>query len=301
MIPHTSIVEWKEFSGWSSERQVELDLIISRVLVEIFSDEFLQQTLRFRGGTARNKIHYPSPYRFSEDIDLVRTSKGLICPILDRLRFHLKPWLGKPKFDSKSFLVVFRFRIPSTKNPNSSFQLKIEINTVETQIYDPPTLRTFEVNNSWFSSKTDIPTYSQEEMLATKLRALLQRDKGRDLFDLYHATSVFEDLDIPHVINLFQKYNRAANQPISKAQAQERMIEKYRKFNLTTDISALLPIKEATNISKQTTSEYFWHVFENFVNLIPGEDWAETADFIDKNRLLETVAKYKVKRQTNEN
>ncbi len=30
-------------------------------------------------------------------------------------------------------------------------------------------------------------TYSLEEMLATKMRALLQRDKGRDLFDLSHA------------------------------------------------------------------------------------------------------------------
>ena len=284
MIPNTSIAEWKEFTVWNSKRQVELDLIISRVLVEIFSDKFLQQTLRFRGGTALNKIHYPSPYRFSEDIDLVRTSREPIGPVLDHLRSHLQPWLGKPKFYSKSFLVVFRFRIPSSSDPNSSLQLKIEINTEETQIYDPPTSRTLKVNNSWFSGKANIPTYTREEMLATKLRALLQRDKGRDLFDLNHATSVFEDLNIPHVINLFQKYNRAANQFISKAQAQERMIEKYRKSNLTTDISALLPAKEATNLSKQTTNEYFWRVFDNFVNQIPGEDWAETAEFIDKNR-----------------
>ena len=40
-----------------------------------------------------------------------------------------------------------------------------------------------------------IPTFSNEEMLATKFRALLQRDKGRDLYDLSHGLEVFADLD----------------------------------------------------------------------------------------------------------
>ncbi|WP_371418886.1 nucleotidyl transferase AbiEii/AbiGii toxin family protein [Labrys sp. KNU-23] len=42
--------------------------------------------MRFRGGTALNKLHFPAPLRYSEDIDLVRTSPGAIGPILDRLR-----------------------------------------------------------------------------------------------------------------------------------------------------------------------------------------------------------------------
>ena len=80
--------------GWADQRQVEQDLIISRALVEIFSDAMLCDALRIRGGTALNKLHFQAPLRYSEDIDLVRTSAGLIGPILDRLRVALEPWLG---------------------------------------------------------------------------------------------------------------------------------------------------------------------------------------------------------------
>jgi len=38
-------------------------------------------------------------------------------------------------------------------------------------------------------------TFTAEEMLATKLRALLQREKGRDLFDVARALEVFKDLN----------------------------------------------------------------------------------------------------------
>ena len=86
MIPSQNIVAWANVVPWVEPRQVEQDLIISRSLVEIFSDRRLRDALRFRGGTALNKLHLPSPLRYSEDIDLVRTSRGPIGPIVDRLR-----------------------------------------------------------------------------------------------------------------------------------------------------------------------------------------------------------------------
>jgi hypothetical protein len=85
MIPQDYITAWSRIAPWTSQRQVEQDLIISRALVAIFSDPFLRGELRFRGGTALNKLHFPVPLRYSEDIDLVRTTAGPIRPILDRL------------------------------------------------------------------------------------------------------------------------------------------------------------------------------------------------------------------------
>ena len=41
MIPRAYITEWTQNAPWKSNEQVEQDLIICRVLVEIFSDEFL--------------------------------------------------------------------------------------------------------------------------------------------------------------------------------------------------------------------------------------------------------------------
>ena len=81
MIPTQNIVAWGNVAPWTEARQIEQDLIISRALVEIFSDPILRDALRFRGGTALNKLHFPAPLRYSEDIDLVRTSHGPIGPV----------------------------------------------------------------------------------------------------------------------------------------------------------------------------------------------------------------------------
>jgi predicted nucleotidyltransferase component of viral defense system len=76
MIPMMHIVAWSRVVPWGDLRQVEQDLIISRAVVELFSDPFLRGELRFRGGTALHKLHFPAPMRYSEDLDLVRTTSG---------------------------------------------------------------------------------------------------------------------------------------------------------------------------------------------------------------------------------
>src|SRR5271170_2852413 len=99
MIPQQNIVAWGQTVPWAEQRQIEQDLIISRALVEIFNDPFLKAQLRFRGGTALNKLHFPKPLRYSEDIDLVRTTAGPIGAILGRVHDILDPWMGTPRFD----------------------------------------------------------------------------------------------------------------------------------------------------------------------------------------------------------
>lgn len=98
MIPAINITAWSRYAPWAEQRQVEQDLIISRAIVDLFSDEFLYKELRFRGGTALNKLHFPAPLRYSEDIDLVRTSKGEIKPVLRRVREVLESWIGETDF-----------------------------------------------------------------------------------------------------------------------------------------------------------------------------------------------------------
>jgi len=69
MIPLRFIEEWKENIPWQAYTQIEQDLIISRVLVELFSDDLLKKSLAFRGGTSLSKC-YNLIERFSEDIDI---------------------------------------------------------------------------------------------------------------------------------------------------------------------------------------------------------------------------------------
>ena len=68
MIDRNSIMAWYEHAPWTEPQMVEQDLIISRALVDIFSDEFLSENLAFRGGTALHKLYLLPQVRYSKDI-----------------------------------------------------------------------------------------------------------------------------------------------------------------------------------------------------------------------------------------
>lgn len=110
MLPAQDVVAWGNVVPWADQRQVEQDLVISRALVEIFSEEMLRDAVRFRGVTALNKLHFPAPLRYSEDIDGVRTARGPIGPILGQLRAVLEPWLGRARFNQSPVAPKLRFR-----------------------------------------------------------------------------------------------------------------------------------------------------------------------------------------------
>ena len=140
MIPQDYITAWNGVVPWASQRRVEQDLIIiSRAIVAIFSDPFLRDELRFRGGTALNKLHFPKPLRYSEDIDLVRTTAGPIRPLLEHLQDVLDPWLVNPRFDQSPIAPKLKYAVEAEdKASPGPIKLKIEINTREREAYDPP-------------------------------------------------------------------------------------------------------------------------------------------------------------------
>ena len=277
MIPAQNIVAWSNLVPWTDTRQVEQDLIISRAVVEIFSDPILREALRFRGGTALNKLHFPAPLRYSEDIDLVRTSHGPIGPVLDQLRVVLEPWLGRARFEQSPVAPKLRFRVEAEDASGVPIRLKIEINTREAEAFDVPAALPLEVANPWFSGRAVLSTFSREEMLATKLRALLQRDKGRDLYDLAHALEVFEDLDVARIVEMFGRYVALSGQTILRAQAQARMFEKLANGRLLRDVRPLLPAARAEALTEKSTAEAFRRVFMTLVDRLPGDPWGRTA------------------------
>ena len=73
MIPQTSIIEWRNIAPWKTVGMVEQDLIISRLIVDIYNDSLLSKKVAFRGGTALHKLYLQPAKRYSEDIDNVQT------------------------------------------------------------------------------------------------------------------------------------------------------------------------------------------------------------------------------------
>lgn len=95
MIPQAHIIEWSNNVPWSTNEQVEQDLVICRALVAIFNDDFLAENLAFRGGTALHKLFLNPQPRYSEDIDLVQIKAIPFGEILDRLKNVLSFIEGK--------------------------------------------------------------------------------------------------------------------------------------------------------------------------------------------------------------
>ena len=97
MIPRAHITAWRATAPWSTDAQVEQDLILSRALVKVFADPLLNIQLAFRGGTALYKLQLlPAPL-YSENIDLVQTDAAAIGPVMTALHACLDHWLDEPR------------------------------------------------------------------------------------------------------------------------------------------------------------------------------------------------------------
>lgn len=174
MIEKSAIIEWYSKAPWPSPTQIEQDLVLSRIICEIFAHSFLSERLAFRGGTALNKLFFNPPLRYSEDVDLVQINGEPIGGILDLLRKILDPWLGEPKRKQNHGRVTLIYRFQAEELP-IPMRVKIEINSREHFSVMGFIKLPFRVKNSWHTGDALITTYKIEELLATKLRALYQR------------------------------------------------------------------------------------------------------------------------------
>ena len=240
MIPQRYITEWKTQAPWPNDAQVEQDLIIVRALVEIFSDELLRKSLAFRGGTALHKLYLYPQARYSEDIDLVQIHSAPINPILKKIRERLL-FLGTKRTVKQHIhnnTIIYRF--DTSTQPIINMRLKIEINTREhfnvLGLKEIP----YKIENSWLSGECMLTGYELEELLGTKLRALYQRRKGRDLFDLYWALT-HQDVNIPKLIQSYKTYIQySVDKPPTQKQFLINMEGKMADREFLEDIHIIL-------------------------------------------------------------
>jgi predicted nucleotidyltransferase component of viral defense system len=279
VIPKDNLQAWSATAPWPDPRQVEQDLIICRALCDLFTAETLKGKLAFRGGTAINKLLFAKPLRYSEDIDLVQPEAAPIGETVDAIRDALK-WLGKCNVDRSEHSTHLYFKFAPEADAAAKLKLKIEINGREHgALYgfkDYP----FVVGNPWFSAKATIKSFSAEELFATKLRALLQRDKGRDLFD-FRAGLAQLKLDSQKVVAGFEHYLAAGEQQITRANAEMAMLRKLKR-SLTEDISPLLPA--GVKYEDADALAAFEAVWFGLIARIKGEPWKQSQAAIEELR-----------------
>ncbi|MBN1832505.1 MAG: nucleotidyl transferase AbiEii/AbiGii toxin family protein [Deltaproteobacteria bacterium] len=240
MIPKADIVAWRQEAPWVSDAQVEQDLIISRALVVIFRETLIAEQLAFRGGTALHKLYFNPARRYSEDIDLVQIEPGPIGMILDTLQDVLNVFLGKPRRVQKERSVTLIYRVDSEGPPVVPLRLKIEINTGEHFGVMGLFRRPFSVRSRWFTGECAITTFTLEELLATKVRALYQRRKGRDLFDLWYGITEGR-ADASKIVEVFKAYMKAEGHVVKGADYLKNIEAKMSHPGFINDVTPLLP------------------------------------------------------------
>ncbi len=267
MIPRGDITKWQTAAPWAATAQVEQDLILCRAVVDIFSDPFLATHVAFRGGTALHKLFLHPPARYSEDIDLVQVRPGPIGDIVNALHVRLDPWLGKPQWKAKEGRFVLYYRFDSETPPIIPMRVKIEINTREHFSAFGTFSVPFRVDNPWYQGETRVLTYALEELLGTKFRALYQRKKGRDLFDLWLA-SHRALVDPSRVVEAFLKYVEHDEVRVSRAEFEANLTEKVSDPVFRGDIGPLLAPGLQYSIDQAAME-----IMSALVSLLPGDPW----------------------------
>jgi len=266
MIPRPIIIEWRSFAPWVEDFMVEQDLIMSRALVELYRQPKIRETLAFRGGTSLHKLFIQPPARYSEDLDFVHVKGGPIGETLDAVRAALSPWLGEPKWKMKSNRVVFSYYyLP--EGQITKHRLKIEINSVENFCVYGLVYQGYAMNSSWFSGDTEICTYELDELLATKLRALYQRKKGRDLFDIWLASQRC-DISTESILSTFHHYLEQENKVITRAQFERNLHYKLQDDEFGQDIQPLLARDIYWDVQKAIA-----FVNDTVIAKLSGEPW----------------------------
>jgi predicted nucleotidyltransferase component of viral defense system len=200
MMQQTHLTAWQSWAPWPKRSQVEQDLRLSRGVAAIFADDVLREHLAMRGGTVLHKAHLAPAARYSQDIDLVLV-KAMGTDTLDQhLRRVLAPVLGHP---SDSRIADAWLAIRNVLRPSKILRMackfvplglqreetiKVEVNLNESASLYPLVDVTLDVlDEDGEHAQATARSYDINEMLGTKTRALMQREQGRDLFDLSHA------------------------------------------------------------------------------------------------------------------
>jgi predicted nucleotidyltransferase component of viral defense system len=214
MLTPREIAAWRAHAPWATDTQVEQDLLLTRAMVAIFSDRFLASQVAMRGGTMLHKLHAAPAARYSEDIDLVAVGKrpqrdirlallrvlnpimggGPATDLMETLRLAIRNTV-KP---SRVMRLVWNYT--PTDQPNTTMALKVEVNVTERK----PLFDLVHVPYAPLlpegAQPVQVMTYDVDEMLGTKMRALLQREHGRDLFDLAHVLERCAVPGHPHTV-----------------------------------------------------------------------------------------------------
>ncbi len=181
---------------------VEKDYVLGWMLAGIYEHEDLAESWIFKGGTCLKKCFFET-YRFSEDLDFtLRKSEHLDASLLTGAFSEIGEWIydqtgieipaDKQEFDiyqNPRGQISCQGKI-SYKGPVSSThalpRIKLDLTADERVVLPPVRTQIFHPYSDAPEDGIEFLAYDYIEAFAEKFRALAERTRPRDLYDVVH-------------------------------------------------------------------------------------------------------------------
>ncbi len=243
-----------DLKAWADEQELsdllfaELDFRLVKILEAIYHDDFLAKRLYMKGGTAINKLYLKDTSRLSVDLDfnhigakeeVLKERQALrehICKILEK---HDEECIihSKHRYEQTTIKARYKTLYGMTRS------LKIEISHVERFPILPPVQKQIKTPEG----NSEVTTYTLEELTSTKLRALMERSKGRDVYDLYFISKLKPNPTITRKMFLYYFYR---SRKIFNSKIHYQNLTKRYETNYVDDVSAFIKPTVRFDLSK---------------------------------------------------
>ena len=199
MIPRPALTQWRQQAPWQTDLQVEQDLLLSILAIRVAHHHYLGDRLAWRGGTCLHKLHLAAPWRYSEDLDYVLVDEN---PDHGRVADALRGVVADMGMGvHHSEVTPTRVNVYADTEATvggDRIRVKFEVNCADARPVLDPVHLPHSVTTRWRTQRADVLTFQAPELIGTKIRALAQRRKGRDLSDMWLARRelVIDDTDL---------------------------------------------------------------------------------------------------------
>jgi len=268
-LTETKIKKWSAEIGIADLGLSELDIRLTNALKVIYSDNFLSNHLYLKGGTAINKLYLQKTARLSVDLDFnsIGKKEEVIAErnnVRDKIAQLLKELDEEYMIKKKDTYEQTTIKVGYTPffGPNKQY-MKIEISNIERFSVLDKVLKEIKVSDS--SDITKINTYSIEELIATKLRALYDRLKGRDIYDLYFLSSLDFDKILVRklVLYYFYRSKKIFNPKLFFKNIKDKFMLKTYIDDVSTFIRADIPFSIDKGAERLLSSYSFLREFDD--------------------------------------
>ncbi|MBP6978152.1 MAG: nucleotidyl transferase AbiEii/AbiGii toxin family protein [Bacteroidales bacterium] len=255
------------------DTQIEKDYVISWICYGIANNPFLRENLIFKGGTVLRKVYFPN-YRFSEDLDFTFIGKIFDLIAIRSAFMELIDWVREEsritiamKEETQHETGNFTFYLSYTGplgGAGANKDIKVDLSYDEIICHIPDRQVIIHQYSDRKNSDNGILCYDLKEVIAEKMRSIMQRTAPRDLYDLWYLL-VEEGLDIKDAVYCFHdKAKHKGYEPkdlITVLEKKKQIFTRHWNEHLSDQLTEIPDFEEVwRELGKH------WRKFQKFIN-----------------------------------